>query len=74
MCDEMEAARADGLPVEGILFWAWAGETLGGEGRGLGGDPPHEPAGWYGIAAEDGSTHEIVESVCRLARREARPR
>jgi mannan endo-1,4-beta-mannosidase len=68
--DEMERAREDGLPVEGILFWAWAGETLGGEGRGLGGDPPHEPAGWYGVAANDRSTHEIVEYVRQLARRD----
>ncbi len=69
--DEVAGARSDGLPVEGILFWAWAGETLGDENA-LGGDPPHEPAGWYGIGANDRSTHEIIQSVCGLARRDAK--
>jgi mannan endo-1,4-beta-mannosidase len=72
VADEMTRARREGLSVEGILFWAWAGEALGDEGRGLGGDPPHEPPGWYGIGANDRSTHEIVENVCRLARRGAK--
>ncbi len=68
MVEEVRRARDDGLSVEGILFWAWAGETLGDEGRGLGGDPPHEPAGWYGIGAEDHSTQQIIESVGRPTR------
>lgn len=65
--DELARARRDGLPIAGVLFWAWAGEVLatdpGGAwrpGEALTGDPPHEPQGWYGISARDESTHGVL--------------
>ncbi len=57
---EAEALEAAGAPIAGMLPWAWAGEGVprdpGGPwapGDALGGDPPHEPQGWYGIYARD---------------------
>ncbi len=59
-----EAAR---LGIAGVLFWAWSGEAKPprpGEpwrhGAPLGGDPPHEPGGWYGMFAEDESTLAVL--------------
>ncbi|MEO0321860.1 MAG: hypothetical protein AAF447_02810 [Myxococcota bacterium] len=57
---EAEALASEGAPLAGLLLWAWAGEGVprapGGAwayGDALGGDPPHEPQGWYGIYAGD---------------------
>ena len=54
MLEEARALAEQGLPVHGVLFWAWSGEALTTSGRG--GDPPHEPDGWYGIGTSDTST------------------
>ncbi|MFW5921554.1 MAG: glycoside hydrolase 5 family protein [Polyangiales bacterium] len=58
MLEEAEALANDGLPVRGIALWTWSGESLvpGAAPRPRGGDPPHEPDGWYGIGARDAST------------------
>lgn len=55
MLTEARALESQGLPVAGLLAWAWTGE--GGERIG---DPPHEPPGWYGIAARDTSTLGVL--------------
>lgn len=69
-----ECARleAEGLPIESVLPWAWSGEAVPprpGEwwrpGDPYGGDPPHEPQGWYGILASDATTLEVLESAAR---------
>ena len=54
--EEADALAAEGLPVESVLFWAWSGEGLTLAGHRRGGDPPHEPPGWYGIASSDEAT------------------
>jgi len=73
MLDELTKAKREGLPIAGILFWAWAGEVLAGRpghawqpSDPLCGDPPHEPQGWYGIAASDEATRAIIKK-CGLA-------
>lgn len=55
MLSEARALVAEGLPVAGLLVWAWTGE--GGTRIG---DPPHEPPGWYGISARDASTIGVL--------------
>ena len=64
MLDEAHALAGEGLPVAGLLVWAWTGE--GGQRRG---DPPHEPAGWYGVRSTDTSTLEVLSRHARPARR-----
>ena len=46
----------------GALYWAWSGD---GESPFVG-DPPHEPAGWYGVYASDQST---LGTLAKFARR-----
>ena len=64
MLETARALESEGLPVAGLLAWAWTGE--GGERRG---DPPHEPAGWYGIRSGDASTLAVLGRHARRANR-----
>ncbi|MAQ14640.1 MAG: hypothetical protein CMN30_07570 [Sandaracinus sp.] len=59
MLDEARSLRAEGLPLRSVLFWAWSGEALDPPGP-WGGDPPHEPPGWYGIGSTDHSTLAVL--------------
>lgn len=53
-------SAASGGPAAGDNVWAFSGE--GRPGDPLIGDPPHEPAGWYGIYDTDTSTLGILSS------------
>ena len=60
MIDQAHALATEGLPVREISFWSWSGEALKrSASRARGGDPPHEPSGWYGIGVDDDSTLEV---------------
>jgi mannan endo-1,4-beta-mannosidase len=75
--DQVLSDAGRGGPLAGSNFWAW-----GGEGRAArpdhrflrgdtsyGGDPPHEPQGWYSVFDVDRSTREIISAhMAALAR------
>ena len=70
MLDTLDELAQDDAPVAGMLPWAWTGEGVptrpGGawqEGHPLGGDPPHEPQGWYGIRADDTDTAAVLSRL-----------
>ncbi len=61
--DEAHRLRGEGLPVAGVMPWAWSGEGLSDPAQTPSGDPPHEPHGWYGIGSEDHSTLSVLRGT-----------
>ena len=68
MMDQAYSAARQDLGIQGISFWAWAGEGRPREpggywhpGDDVLGDPPHEPQGWYSIYDEDESTLHVIQ-------------
>jgi mannan endo-1,4-beta-mannosidase len=55
-------------PVNGLNFWAWAGEgrpkkpygSIWQVGDNFIGDPPHEHQGWYSVYDKDSSTLDVI--------------
>ena len=65
-------AALKGRPLNGVNFWAWAGEGRPVNAGGLWqigtpfiGDPPHEPQGWYSVYDQDFSTTDIIRDYAR---------
>ncbi len=72
--DAVVQSASSGSPLQGVNFWAYAGEgrpfsPSGGDewraGHPFTGDPPHEPQGWYSVYATDSGTLKIVEEYAR---------
>ena len=66
------ASTSAGSALNGINFWAWAGEGrpvhVGGTwqpGDAWIGDPPHEPQGWYSVYNEDVGTIAIIRDYAQ---------
>jgi len=66
-------AAIKGRPLNGVNFWAWAGEgrpvnagDLWQIGTPFIGDPPHEPQGWYSVYDQDSSTTDIIKRYAQL--------
>ena len=76
----LTAAAQRGDPVAGSNVWAWAGEGVPAfshgpwrPGQRWGGDPPHEPAGWYSIYGTDQTTGQVIRRAANEAKRLTTP-
>jgi mannan endo-1,4-beta-mannosidase len=71
---DLVASLASTGPVAGIMPWSWSGDVRPPRpgdywkpGDVLGGDPPHEPQGWYGIYGDDTTVAVIRNGCARVA-------